>query len=50
MFKQMIEKNVEKVDLIILDWKGLGTEKVRIKELLEGFDLEVKRTKEVTKN
>jgi len=46
MLMQMIEKNVDKVDLIILDWKGLGNEKARIKELVEKISLEVKRTKD----
>ncbi|MBW2992809.1 D-tyrosyl-tRNA(Tyr) deacylase [Candidatus Woesearchaeota archaeon] len=35
MLKQAIERTKEKVELFILDWKGLGTEKQRIKELLD---------------
>ena len=46
-FEEMIKKTQEKVNLILLDWKGLGTEKSKIKELLESFKIEVKRTKEV---
>lgn len=45
MLNQMIERNSKKADLVILDWKGLGTEKERIKELVESFNLEIKRTK-----
>lgn len=47
MLNQMIERNVNRADLIILDWKGLGKEKARIKKLIEKTGLEVKRTKEV---
>lgn len=47
MLKQMIERNSKKADLVILDWKGLGTEKEKIKKLVESFDLEIKRTKEI---
>lgn len=47
MIQQMIEKTKEKVNLIILDWKGLGTEKAKIKEILEDFKIKVKRTKEI---
>ena len=32
---EAIEKTQEKVDFILLDWKGLGTEKTRIINLLK---------------
>jgi len=37
MLYQMIEKTMEEVNEIVLDWKGLGKEKQRIKEMLELF-------------
>jgi len=40
--KQAINKTVPKSNLIILDWKGLGKYKERIKELTENYN--VKRT------
>ena len=43
MVKQSVEKTAEKVDFILLDWKGLGTEKQRILELLKNLNLEIKR-------
>jgi len=45
MIKQMIKKNINKPNLILLDWKGLGTEKQKIKEILKEFKIEIKRTK-----
>ena len=47
LLKQAIEKTVEKVDFILLDWKGLGAEKQRIVDLLRNF--EVKRTDQISK-
>ena len=44
LIKQSIEKTKEKVDFILLDWKGLGTEKQRILEMLKNLGLEIKRT------
>ncbi|MBI2656525.1 hypothetical protein HYX03_02195 [Candidatus Woesearchaeota archaeon] len=44
LIKQSIAKTVEKADFVLLDWKGLGTEKQRILNLLKSLDLEVKRT------
>ena len=43
MLKQMIERNDEKVELVILDWKGLGKEKERIKNLLEKLKIKYER-------
>ena len=39
---QAIEKNLEKVDFILVDWKGLGKYKEKVKDLLK--DKEWKRT------
>jgi len=44
MIKQGVEKSQEKVDFILLDWKGLGKEKQRITELLKKLNIEFKRT------
>jgi len=44
MVLQAIEKTKEKVDFVLLDWKGLGKEKQRIVSLLEELNLEYKRT------
>ncbi len=48
MLKQAINKTQPKSEIIILDWKGLGSEKERIKKLIEeiavGSGIEVKRT------
>ncbi len=41
MLQQAISKTLEKVNYVLLDWKGLGKEKDRIKELLKGIDLEI---------
>jgi D-aminoacyl-tRNA deacylase len=40
---EMINKSIESIDYIILDWKGLGREKEKIKSLLNYYDLEVIR-------
>jgi D-aminoacyl-tRNA deacylase len=45
MLKQAIEKSVEPVQEIILDWKGLGTEKQRILKLVEATGLLVRKRK-----
>ena len=47
LLKQAIDlSNAEK---IVLDWKGLGTEKARIKELVESTGLEVLRAKALSR-
>ncbi|MBI2652023.1 hypothetical protein HYX00_01040 [Candidatus Woesearchaeota archaeon] len=50
LIKQAIEKTVEKVDFVILDWKGLGTEKQRIVDILKNLNLEFKRTDQILKD
>jgi len=49
MLEQAIEKTQEKVDFILLDWKGLGQYKEKIKKLVEEINLPVKKTKEIEK-
>lgn len=44
MLNQAIEKTLPKTSMIILDWKGLGEHKQKIKSLIEPFDIDVKRT------
>jgi D-aminoacyl-tRNA deacylase len=44
MLKQAIAKTKEKVELILLDWKGLGKEKQRIVEILNKLNLKYERT------
>ena len=44
LLRQSIQKTAEKVDFIVLDWKGLGAEKQRIVDLLKTMNLEFKRT------
>lgn len=44
MILQAIEKTNEKVEFVVLDWKGMGKEKQRIMKLLEEMKLEVKRS------
>jgi len=45
MLKQAIEKSG--ANMVLLDWKGLGSEKQRIVGLLKKFDIEVKRTEKL---
>lgn len=44
LINQAIKKTVEKVDFVLLDWKGLGAEKQRIVNLLKNLNIEFKRT------
>ena len=44
LLKQMIKKTTEKLDFILLDWKGLGQEKQKILDLINKLNLEYKRT------
>lgn len=47
LIKQAISKTSEKVNFVVLDWKGLGLEKQRIVELLKNLNLEFKRTDQI---
>ena len=47
LIQQSLQKTVEKVDFAVLDWKGLGTEKRRIVELLKSVNLEFKRSDKI---
>jgi len=47
LIMKSIEKTNEKVDFVLLDWKGLGNEKQRIVELLKNLNLEFKRTDQI---
>ena len=49
LIKQSIEKTKEKVDFIVLDWKGLGKEKQRIVEMLKNLNLEFNRADQILK-
>jgi len=42
-----IQKTKEKVDFMLLDWKGLGTEKQRIVEILKNLGMEIRRTDKI---
>ncbi len=50
LIRQSIQKTTEKVDFVVLDWKGLGKEKQRIVEMLKNLDLEYKRSDQVLKD
>lgn len=43
ILKQAISQSKEKIELVILDWKGLGTEKQRIVEILDKLSIKYKR-------
>lgn len=47
MLKQAIEKTKEKVDFVVLDWKGLGQEKQRVTDLLDRLKIKYKKSKEI---
>jgi D-aminoacyl-tRNA deacylase len=51
MVREAIEKTDEEVDLILIDWKGLGNSEQRrqIMEILDKFFLPKKRTSEIEK-
>ena len=44
LIKQAMEKTTPKAELVILDWKGLGQFKEKVKEMTENYN--VKKTKE----
>ena len=47
MIQQAVEKTDETPEIVILDWKGLGTEKTRIAELLNKLNIKYKRTNDI---
>lgn len=44
MLKQSMKKSVPVSKGVVLDWKGMGREKERLKQLLSGMGIEAKRT------
>ena len=50
MINQAITKTKEKADFAVLDWKGLGTEKKRIVEILEKLSIKTERTNKILKD
>lgn len=50
MLIQAVERNVEKVDIILLDWKGLGEHKDRITSMIEKSGLKSERLQAILKN
>ena len=49
MIQQAIIKTQEKVDLIVLDWKGLGQHKEKVVNILNELNLKYKKAKELYK-
>jgi len=49
MLKQMVDKNGERFSMIVLDWKGLGTEKTRVVEMLDSSGIKYERYQRLTK-
>ncbi len=49
MIRQAIEKSTEKVQYVLVDWKGLGKEKQRITKMLDYLGLHYKRIKDFLK-
>ncbi|MBN2458294.1 hypothetical protein JXB31_04150 [Candidatus Woesearchaeota archaeon] len=47
MIGKAIERTMPKPDLILLDWKGLGSEKQRIQSVLDELGIAYKKTKEI---
>lgn len=47
MLLQAVKKNVEKVEFVLLDWKGLSGYKEKVIELLEKLNLKYKKVKEI---
>ncbi|MEK6816349.1 MAG: D-aminoacyl-tRNA deacylase [Nanoarchaeota archaeon] len=50
MLRQAVERNVEKVDTVILDWKGLGEHKDRVTSMIENLGLKSERLQTILKN
>ena len=50
MLLEAIRKTKEKVDFILVDWKGLGTAKHDIIQLIESMGLAYERSDKILKN
>ncbi|MDD4877997.1 MAG: D-aminoacyl-tRNA deacylase [Candidatus Nanoarchaeia archaeon] len=46
MLRQMLEKNVEKIEFVLLDWKGLKAHKEIVKELLANLNIPYRKVQE----
>jgi D-aminoacyl-tRNA deacylase len=49
MIRQALKETKENVDFILLDWKGMGKEKERIKVICENIGIEIRRTDQILK-
>ncbi len=46
MLRQAMDKSVPKAEVVVLDWKGMGTEKDRVVKLLESAGIPFERTRD----
>ena len=49
MLKEAITKSQERIDFVLLDWKGLGEHKQKTLDLLKRLGLKFERTSNVEK-
>ncbi len=49
LIRQALEKSREKVDMVVLDWKGLGGEKQRVVGILGKFSIPIERADKLLK-
>jgi len=47
LIEQAVNNSAKKVDFFLLDWKGLGQYKQKVKSLLEEFNIEIKRNDKI---
>lgn len=47
MFRKMIGGTLEEVGVVVLDWKGLGEHKPKVKGIVEGSGLEIKKVRKL---
>jgi D-aminoacyl-tRNA deacylase len=47
MLRQAVERSVEPIAMVVLDWKGLGDQKENIKKILEESKIKFVRSKEI---
>lgn len=48
LIAQMLDKNLEKIDYFIIDWKGTNSkQKAKLMDLLEPFDIPIKKSKDL---